>query len=156
MIAIFSSIILASSAVPDVKATTSLNAVTSICTADSFGDSGDHFILDVSKGSGGWHLKISTNDESSWILGSITPDKVTIKLLRGENGQQVLFGQARGPAGGRFYSILLGGDVVDGNAVNFAVDVFSYGDAEYSKSFRRIISEKCRETSGKLSVEGLS
>ena len=132
------------------------NAVTSLCTSSSYGEEDDQFFLDVSKDGADWHVKIYPKNSSSWIPGAIVPDHNVIKILNGDNGQQVVFGQARGAASGRYFSITIGADVIGGHAVNFSVDVMSYADASYSTGYRRIVSADCKVTAGQLSVEKAS
>ena len=145
MISVISAIALAASAP---------TSVTNLCTVSSFGPAGERFNLDVSRDGPSWLVSLNPIDHSEWLRESVELGQNTIKILQGDDGRRVLFGQARGGAGDRYFSVTLGADVVDGLAVDFAVDVMSYSDSGFKDGLKRLASANCEVKSGELEVEG--
>ncbi|MFB0872307.1 MULTISPECIES: hypothetical protein [unclassified Sphingobium] len=130
-------------------------ALASICTASTFGSSGDQFVIELTRDGAVPHVAVRSNERTSWLTGRVDASRSIVRVFDRDDGSKVLMGDARGGADGKYYSIQLSGDVVGGKAENLSVDVVSYTDDTYRKGYKRIVSADCKSVSGEFSVEGL-
>jgi hypothetical protein len=131
------------------------SSVTSLCTASTFGPSGDQFVIEIARNDEGPQVAVYPNERTSWLAGRIESQRSVIRVFNRDDGSKILMGDARGVAGNKYYSIQLSGDVYANKTDNLAVDIVSFTDASYRNGYKRIISADCKNVSGELNVEGL-